>query len=48
MCLYLARTGERGQAYTILVHKPQGKDLLGRTGNRWGDKLDFKQRGCKN
>jgi hypothetical protein len=31
-------TGERINAYKILVRKPEGKRLLGRPRHRWDDK----------
>jgi len=30
--------GERGDAYRVLVGKPQGNSLLGRPKHRWEDK----------
>jgi hypothetical protein len=41
----VARMGEKKNAYTILVRKPEGKRLLGRS--RWENntKMDIRERG---
>jgi hypothetical protein len=43
----VARMGEKGNAYTILVGKPEGKRPLERTRHRWVDniKIDLRQDG---
>jgi hypothetical protein len=40
---YVMRTGEKRNAYRLLVGKPEGKRLLGRPRCRWVDniKMDF-------
>jgi hypothetical protein len=35
--VHLAHMGETGNAYKILIRKPDGKGLLGRPGYRWED-----------
>jgi hypothetical protein len=44
---HVARMGEKRNAYTILVGKPEGKRPLGRTRRRWVDniKIDFREIG---
>jgi hypothetical protein len=44
---HVARMGEKGNAYRILVGKPEGRIPLGRTGSRWMDniKMDLKEIG---
>jgi hypothetical protein len=44
---HVARMGETGTAYTILVGKPEGKRPLGRPRRRWVDsiKMDFRDIG---
>jgi hypothetical protein len=44
---YVARKGEKGNAYRILVRKPDGKRPLGRQRRRWMDniKMDLKEIG---
>jgi hypothetical protein len=34
-CHYIARMGEKRNAYSILVEKPEGKGSLGRPRHRW-------------
>jgi hypothetical protein len=34
---YVARIGEKRNAYRLLVGKPEGRILLGRPGHRWVD-----------
>jgi hypothetical protein len=36
---YVARMGERRGVYRVLVGKPEGKRLLGRTRRRWEDNI---------
>jgi hypothetical protein len=36
---YIARKGEKRNAYRILVGKPEGKILLGRPKSRWVDNI---------
>ena len=36
---YVARMGERGGVYRVLVGKPEGKRLLGRPRRRWKDNI---------
>jgi len=36
---HVARMGEMGSAYSILVGKPEGKKLLRRTTHRWEDSI---------
>jgi hypothetical protein len=36
---HVARTGESWNAYRLLVRKPEGKALLGRTRHRWVDNI---------
>ena len=40
--------GERRGIYRVLVGKPEGKGLLRRPRNRWGDdiKMDLQEEGC--
>ena len=42
---HVARMGERRGAYGVLVWKPEGKKLLGRTRRRWEDsiKIDLQE-----
>jgi hypothetical protein len=42
---HVERIGERKGVYSVLVGKPEGKRLLGRTGCRWEDniKMDFQE-----
>jgi hypothetical protein len=44
---YVARTGEKRNAYRILVGKPEGRRPLGRTRRRWVDniKMDLREIG---
>jgi hypothetical protein len=43
---YVARMGEKGHAYRILVGKPEGKRLVGKPRYRWMDniKIDLTER----
>jgi hypothetical protein len=45
---HVARMGERRDAYTILVGKPEGRRPLGRSRRRWVDniKMFFRAIGC--
>ena len=45
---YVARVGERGVLYRVLVGKPEGKRALGRPRRRWEDniKMDLQEVGC--
>jgi hypothetical protein len=45
---YVARIGEKRNAYRILVGKPGGKSPLGRPRRRWVDniKMDLREIGC--
>jgi hypothetical protein len=45
---HVARMGERGGVYRILVWKPECKRPLGRPGLRWEDnnKMDLQEVGC--
>jgi len=36
---HVARMGERGGAYRVLVGKPEGKRPLGRPRRRWKDNI---------
>jgi hypothetical protein len=36
---YVARTGEKRNAYRLLMGKPEGKRPLGRTRRRWVDNI---------
>jgi hypothetical protein len=36
---HVARMGEKGNAYRVLVGKPEGKRPLGRTRHRWMDNI---------
>jgi len=36
---YIARTGERGGIYKVLMGKPEGKKPLGRPRSRWEDNI---------
>jgi hypothetical protein len=36
---HIARIGEKRNAYSLLVGKPEGKKLLGRTSCRWVDNI---------
>jgi hypothetical protein len=36
---YITQTGEKGNAYRILVGKPEGKRPLGRPRRRWVDNI---------
>jgi superfamily II DNA/RNA helicase len=44
---HVARMGEKGNAYTILVGKPEGKRPLGKLRRRWEDnmKMDLREIG---
>jgi hypothetical protein len=44
---HVARTGEKRNAYRILVGKPEGKTPLGRPRRRWADdiKMDLREIG---
>jgi hypothetical protein len=44
---YVARMGEKRNAYTILVGKPEGKGPLGRPSRRWVNniKMDLREIG---
>jgi hypothetical protein len=44
---YVARMGEKSNAYRILVGKPEGKRLLGKPRRRWVDniKMDLREIG---
>jgi len=46
---HVARVGERGGVYRVLVGKPEGKRPLGRPRHRWEDniKVDLHEVGCK-
>jgi len=37
--VHVARIGDMGNAYTILLRKPEGKRALGRAGHRWEDNI---------
>jgi hypothetical protein len=45
---HVARMGERGVVYRVLVGKPEGKRRLGRPWRRWDDniKMDLQEVGC--
>jgi hypothetical protein len=45
---YVARRGEKRNAYRILVGKPEGKRPLGRPRRRWvyNIKMDLREIGC--
>jgi hypothetical protein len=45
---HVARKGERGGVYWVLVGKPEGKKPLGRPRRRWEDniKMDIQEVGC--
>jgi len=45
---HVARMGERRGAYRVLVRKPEGKRLLGRSRIRWEDNInmDLQEVGC--
>jgi hypothetical protein len=45
---HVARIGERGDAYRVLVGKPEGRRPLGKPRHRWEDniKMDFREMGC--
>jgi len=45
---HVARMGERGGIYRVLVGKPEGKRSLGRPKRRWEDniKMDLQEVGC--
>jgi len=47
---YVARMGKRIGVYRVLVGKPEGKRLLGRSRSRWEDniKMDLQEVGCGN
>jgi hypothetical protein len=44
---HVARMGEKGKVYKLLVGKPRGKRPLGRTRRRWEDgiKMDLREIG---
>jgi hypothetical protein len=44
---HVARMGQKRNAYRILVGKPEGKSLLGRSRRRWVDnvKMDLSETG---
>ena len=46
---HVARMGERGVLYRVLVGKPEGKRSLGRPRRRWecNIKMDLKEVGCE-
>jgi hypothetical protein len=44
--VYVAHMGEKINAYTILVRKPEGKRPLGRSRYRWEIKIYIKEKGC--
>jgi hypothetical protein len=37
--MHVARTGEKGGVYRVLVVKPEGKRPFGRPRHRWGDNI---------
>jgi len=45
---YVARMGEKGGAYRVLVGKPEGNRSLGRPRRGWDDniKIDLQEVGC--
>jgi hypothetical protein len=45
---HVARTGEKRNAYRLLVGKPEGKRKLGRPRRRWVDniRMDLGEVGC--
>jgi len=45
---HVARIGEIGGVYGVLVEKPEGKRQLGRPRRRWEDniKMDLQEVGC--
>ena len=45
---HVARMGEERGAYRVLVEKPEGKRLLGRSRRRWVDniRMDLQEVGC--
>jgi hypothetical protein len=47
MYLFIARMGEKRNAYRILMGKPEGKRLLGRPRRKWVDniKMDLREIG---
>jgi len=46
---HVARMGERGGVYRVLVGKPEGKRPLGKPRHRWEDniKVDLQEVGCR-
>jgi hypothetical protein len=42
----LARMGERRDVYRDLVGKPEGKNPLGGSRNKWEGKMDVQEVGC--
>jgi hypothetical protein len=44
MAEYVARMGEKRNAYRILVGKPEGKSPLGRPRGRWVDNIKLELR----
>jgi len=40
---HVARMGERRGVFTVLVGKPEGKRLLGRSRHRWEDNKFFRK-----
>ena len=46
---HVARMGERGGIYRVLVDKPEGKRPLGSSRRRWEDsiKMDLQEVGCR-
>ena len=38
---HVARMGERGRVYRVLVGKPEGKRLLGRPRHKWEDNINI-------
>ena len=46
---HVASMGERRGVYRVLVEKPEGKRLLGRTRRRWEDniEIDLQEVGCE-
>jgi hypothetical protein len=42
---YVARRGEKRNAYRIWVGKPEGKGPLGRPRRRWVDNMDLRENG---
>jgi hypothetical protein len=44
---HVAQTGKKGNAYSVLVGKPEGKRPLGRPRSRWVDNIKTDRRVIK-